>query len=180
MAAVQIEQSSLPDQPGKVAIITGKVAPVNLCSQPLSSRFRAKYRSRPTGGSSGIGYAAAKTLASLGAKVHILDLSPPPDEISGLEFSACNVTSWDELRGFFDRIGHVDMVFANAGVSEETDYFQNTFDQHGALEEPKYGVLGVNYRAVLNCIKLGTRAMKRQGTGGSIVITTSATAFAPE
>ena len=116
--------------------------------------------------------------------MHILDLSPPDEtsssKITGLEFTACNVTSWDELRRFFDRIGHVDMVFANAGVSEETDYFKDTFDQNGALEEPKYGVLGVNYRAVLNCIKLSVRAMRSQRTGGSIVITTSATAFAPE
>lgn len=72
------------------------------------------------------------------------------------------------------------MVFANAGVSEETDYFADTFDDNGALEEPEYGVLGVNLRAVLNVIKLGWNRMRRDNVAGSIVVTTSATAYAPE
>ena len=72
------------------------------------------------------------------------------------------------------------MAFANAGVSEETDYFQDTHDKDGLLQESRYGVIDVNYRAVLNVIKLSLSAMRRQGTGGSIVLTTSATAYAPE
>lgn len=115
--------------------------------------------------------------------MHILDLNPPNGEIqssSGIEFSHCNVVSWSELRSIFERVGHVDMVFANAGVSEETDYFRDTHDQDGLLLEPRYGVIDVNYRAVLNVIKLSLSAMRKQGTGGSIVLTTSATAYAPE
>lgn len=116
--------------------------------------------------------------------MHILDLNPPNEDIQsdspGIEFSRCNVVSWGELRSIFERIGHVDMVFANAGVSEETDYFRDTHDKDGFLLEPRYGVIDVNYRAVLNVIKLSLSAMRKQGTGGSIVLTTSATAYAPE
>ncbi|MCJ1249458.1 Short-chain dehydrogenase/reductase prx4 [Trapelia coarctata] len=72
------------------------------------------------------------------------------------------------------------MVFANAGVSEEMDYFEDTFDESGQLQEPRYAVVEVNLRAVLNVIKLSLRAMRKQTTGGSIVLTASATAYVPE
>ena len=136
------------------------------------------------GGSSGIGFAAAKILASLHAQVHILDLNAPsketPIESLGIEFIRCNVASWTHLQAVFTLIGHVDLVFANAGVSEETDYFRDTYDKEGLLEEPRYAVIDVNYRAVLNVVKLSLSAMRKQGAGGSIVLTTSATAYAPE
>lgn len=113
--------------------------------------------------------------------MHILDLNPPGEGTpSGIDFIACSVTSWDELRGHFERIGRVDMVFANAGVSEERNYFEDTFDENGRLQEPRYAVLDVNLRAVLNTIKLGVRAMRKQASGGSIVLTASATAYSPE
>lgn len=72
------------------------------------------------------------------------------------------------------------MVFANAGVSEETNYFADTFDSEGALEEPTYSVLGVNLRAVLNVVKLAWSRMRKDKVAGSVVITASATAYAPE
>ena len=116
--------------------------------------------------------------------MYILDLNAPKDNIhsekSDINFLPCNVASWSELRGIFARVGHIDMVFANAGVSEETDYFQDTYDNEGLLLEPRYRVIDVNYRAVLNVVKLSLSAMRKQKTGGSIVLTTSATAYAPE
>lgn len=73
------------------------------------------------------------------------------------------------------------LAFANAGISEHTDYFQDELGDDGLLAEPKYNeLLDVNLRAVINFVKLSASAMRRQGTGGSIVITTSATAYAPE
>ena len=65
-------------------------------------------------------------------------------------------------------------------MSEEHDYFEDTFDEAGALAEPGYNVIEVNYRAVLNFIKLAISYMRRQGLGGSIVIISSATAYTPE
>ncbi|KAK4866743.1 hypothetical protein LT330_007906 [Penicillium expansum] len=141
-----------------------------------------------TGGSSGIGYAAAQVLASKGATVHILDRNSPKDDDDEsyrqnprLIVHKCDVSKWDELRGVFDLIGPVDFVFANAGVSESTNYFADTWDATtGLLEEPTYDVLDVNLRAVLNVVKLTWSSMKRHQIKGSIVITTSATAYAPE
>lgn len=138
------------------------------------------------GGASGIGMAAAKMLARKGASVHILDIHEPTCNLDVQDgggiiyFRKCNVGSWDELRDAFDSVPSFEYVFANAGVSEECDYFADTFDDTGRLLEPSYAVLDTNLRAVMNTIKLGWSLMRKRRTTGSIVITTSATAYAPE
>ncbi|KAK2755487.1 hypothetical protein FQN54_006424 [Arachnomyces sp. PD_36] len=158
MASLTITEQSIPSLEGTVAIITG--------------------------GSSGIGYAAAQILSAKGANVHILDINAPQDESylknPKLFMHKCNVANWAELRSIFNEIGAVNYVFANAGVSESTNYFADTLDAEGLLEEPSYDVLDVNLRGVLNVVKLGWSSMKKRGIKGSIVITTSATAYAPE
>jgi NAD(P)-dependent dehydrogenase (short-subunit alcohol dehydrogenase family) len=97
-----------------------------------------------------------------------------------MHFHQCSTTSWANLVALFDSIPRLDMVFANAGVSEEKNYFADTFDKDGKLEDPGFSVLDVNLRGVLNIVKLGWSKMRRDGVHGSIVVTTSATAYAPE
>lgn len=79
-------------------------------------------------------------------------------------------------------INHIDMVFANAGIAENEPLLQNDLavDVEGCLLEPTYPVLDVNLRSVLNVIKLSWRIMKGQSEGGSIVLTSSSTAYSPE
>ena len=76
------------------------------------------------------------------------------------------------------------------------DWLNDSFEDGGdcgadKLKEPEYKVMDVNLRGVLNFIKLAIRAMRKNGdaaeasgrdkpSGGSIVITSSATAYAPE
>ncbi|KAI9787994.1 MAG: hypothetical protein M1816_007298 [Peltula sp. TS41687] len=158
MSSLHLKESDIPDLTGQVAIVTG--------------------------GASGIGLAASRILANHGATVHVLDISAPhpadgPSPAS-VHSHLCNVASWKDLTAAFQRIGHVDIAVANAGVSEECDYFADTFDEDGKLEEPKYDVIKVNLRAVFNFVKLSLSAFKRQGPGGSIVITSSATGYSPE
>ena len=89
----------------------------------------------------------------------------------------------------------MDIVVANAGVSQEGDYFADTFTENGELAEPKYGVLDVNVKATLNVVKHALRAFRLQfggkgkpgsdfnreeESGGSLVLTSSATAYSPE
>jgi NAD(P)-dependent dehydrogenase (short-subunit alcohol dehydrogenase family) len=122
--------------------------------------------------------------------VHLLDVNPiaegdlddTPNEstVANLHYTQCNVCDWPRLRKIFDSVGHVDIAVANAGISQECDYFADTFGEDGELEEPGYKVLDVNFRAVLNFTKLSLRTFKKQGPGGSLVITTSATAYSPE
>jgi NAD(P)-dependent dehydrogenase (short-subunit alcohol dehydrogenase family) len=155
-----------------------------------------KEKKNNLGGGSGIGLAAVRLLASKGARVFLLDLSapgpstiPPPDERESVlpanaTFIQCDITSWAELQAAYREVirqgGRIEMAFANAGVSEEGDYFADTLDYSGELVEPGYAVINVNFRAVINFVKLAVSQMKKQQTEGSIVITSSATAYAPE
>lgn len=136
------------------------------------------------GGASGIGLAASRILAKHGVTVHVLDMSPPHAEDGpnspNVHFHICNVASWKDLRAAFADIGHVDIAISNAGVSQSGDYFSDWFDASGELEEPKYEEISVNFRAVMNFAKLALSAFKKQGPGGSLVITSSATGISPE
>lgn len=140
-------------------------------------------------------------MAKKGARVYILDLNPPDAETipqplegepvlpSNVTFLPCNVGKWVELRATFQKAvsdaGRIDIFVANAGVSEEYDYFEDQFGDDGELLEPGYGVIDINFRGVVNCVKLAVSQMRKQkqagdSSGGSIVITSSATAYAPE
>lgn len=119
--------------------------------------------------------------------MHCLDLYPIPSDHplpayptgAITQHVPCNITQWARLCQVFAEIGRADIVVANAGVSQETDYFADSFDPDGQLEEPRYGVIEVNYRATLNVMKLALHAFREAG-GGSLVLTSSATAYAPE
>ncbi len=89
--------------------------------------------------------------------------------------------SWEMLRPKFPEIGDVHLAFANAGISEHNDYIRDEFGDVGLQLEPEYRhLLNVNLCAVVSFVKLNCSAVRHQGTGVSIVITTSATAYAPE
>lgn len=111
--------------------------------------------------------------------MHVLDLNLPEHDVPGVAFYQCNIARWEELRDAFDAVGPVDYAFANAGVSEEADYFADQLDSEGKLVEPAYRVLDINVRAVYNFVKLAWSSMRKR-EGGSIVITTSASGYAPE
>lgn len=114
--------------------------------------------------------------------MYALDLNPiEEDGVSDLiQYRHCDVTNWKSLSAVFNEVGRLDIGIPNAGVSQECDYFADSFDADGNLEEPKYAVMEVNYRAVLNFVKLSLSTFRRQGHGGSLVITSSATAYSPE
>ncbi|KAF1993249.1 NAD(P)-binding protein [Amniculicola lignicola CBS 123094] len=115
--------------------------------------------------------------------VHILDIFKPSDEelaIPNLTYHACDISKWSDLLAVFKQVGTVDFAFANAGISETFDVFADEFNEAGELKEPNYPVLDVNLKSVLNFVKIAWSTMKRNGTHGSIVITTSATGYVPE
>ncbi|KAI1360475.1 short chain dehydrogenase reductase [Xylaria arbuscula] len=159
MATLKIDEATLPDLHGKIAIVIGE--------------------------SSGIGLAAARTIIRKGGMVHNIDVKEPSadeklEELRNLYFHCCDVSRWADLRTTFDNIGRVDSVFANAGVTEEPHFFDDLYDNAGQLAEPSRGLLDVNLNGALYTIKLAWNSMRRHKKEGSIVITTSASGYAPE
>ena len=155
MTTFHIEEDDIPSLEGETAVVTG--------------------------GSSGIGWAAAKIMAAKGARVYILDVEPPQANLSeNLLYIKCDQSQWSDLSAAFAQIGAVHIAIANAGVSEDGTYLTDSFDQDGNLMEPTYRVVDVNLRGTLNFVKLALHNMKTRGTPGSVVITTSATAYSAE
>jgi NAD(P)-dependent dehydrogenase (short-subunit alcohol dehydrogenase family) len=71
-----------------------------------------------TGGSKGIGLAAAKGFRDEGCQVHICARSNPGVSPEGLIFHKCDVSDADSVRAMFDEIGgRLDVLVNNAGIS---------------------------------------------------------------
>lgn len=191
MTSVKIEVEAIPDLTGKVALITGMYLPRSI-SLPIPNVWPVLHNilMSHTGGSSGIGFAAAQLLLAKNATVHVLDVNEPsganPRDAEpwqswpSFHYHRCNVASWAELRSVFQTVGRVDMVFANAGVGEPYDYFTHESLEEGT--EPSYaGIMDVNVLGVLHTLTLARMSMRRFGVkDGSVVITISAVAYAPE
>ena len=134
-----------------------------------------------TGGISGIGLAAVKIFAVHRAHVFALDRNAPQEPLPpNVEFLQCDQTSWNDLRSAFRHVGKLDIAVANAGISEVENYFDDTFDEQGDLLEPSRAVIDVNLVGTLNFCKWAISRMRWQGNGGSVVVVSSATAYAPE
>jgi NAD(P)-dependent dehydrogenase (short-subunit alcohol dehydrogenase family) len=138
-----------------------------------------------TGGNSGIGMGIAKALASLGADVTIIgrDQKSIEEVTKSLVDLGTNSKGYQvdlmkkaELDAFFDRYyeennGALDILVANAGVS----VFKRALD---TTEEEIDRLINTNVKGTLFCCRRAAEAMKKQGSG-SIVIVTSVNALYP-
>jgi 2-keto-3-deoxy-L-fuconate dehydrogenase len=120
-----------------------------------------------TGSGSGIGKAVAILFAKRGAEVHLLDLNEAAvkdtaseiKESKGKAFEqACNVTSYQEVKKVFQKIGRVDILVNSAGVSHVGN-IENT------SEEDFDRLFQVNVKGVYHCLQAGVSLMKQQGGG---------------
>lgn len=173
MTTLTIQETDLPRLDGQTAIVTGKRnhIPRSISGLELTG----------IGGSSGIGLATAKILASRGSRVIIFDIYEPEEVLhSAIQYHKCDISKWSELRYAFQNLGPVHIAVANAGVGEDGSYLADSYDEDGNLLEPSYKVIDVNFRGTLNFIKLALHNMKKNEVSGSIVITSSATAYAAE
>jgi NAD(P)-dependent dehydrogenase (short-subunit alcohol dehydrogenase family) len=127
-----------------------------------------------TGGSAGIGLAAAKRFAEEGAYVFItgrrqaeLDAAVKAigsEAVAAVKADAANI---DDLAHLFATVkaakGHIEVLFANAGVYEFTPF--------GSITEATYNrMFDINVKGVLFTVQL---AMPLMAAGGSIILTGS-------
>ena len=138
-----------------------------------------------TGGSEGIGKAAAISMAAEGARVAICARRPEllesaADEIraaTGGEVMAVptDVTEPDQLRALFNKLiesyGRIDILVNNAGTSAAT-YFESVSDE--AWQDD----LELKLFAAIRCSRMAMPYMKAQG-GGRIINVTNLGAKAP-
>ena len=120
-----------------------------------------------TGGSNGIGLAAARALASNCARVSIFDLEGSPDP--ALEFVSADVTDPQSLAAAFDRTGPPDIVIANAGTGAPHDLTETTravWDR----------IIAINLTGVFQTVQAAARLMKPR-RAGAIVLTASTNSY---
>lgn len=174
MTTLKIEESDIPRLDGKTAIITGMIH-ASLDLRQDGPDFAT------TGGSSGIGLATTKIIASRGGQVIVLDICEPQETLpEGAHFFKCDISKWAELTAAFSTVTPIHIAIANAGQGEDGSYLNDTYDERGNLLEPSYNVIDTNLRGTLNFIKLALHHMKKNAVQGSIVITSSATAYSAE
>ncbi|KAI0195288.1 hypothetical protein EV127DRAFT_467139 [Xylaria flabelliformis] len=160
-----------------------------------------------TGGASGLGRIMSGYFASRGDIVTILDVDETngpavaaeletPDGGSGSEavvrFRKCDISSWEEqaaaFRAVYEEVGYVDVVVANAGISEGgrswvvPPPFPSATESgadRGEPEEPRLKVLDVNLVGNIYSVKLALHYMQLNtpdtttGLRGSIICTAS-------
>ena len=128
-----------------------------------------------TGGTKGLGYGCAVTLAYFGAKVvitsrHQDECDKIAQEIKDMGGEAygckCDVTNLDEIDALMAKTlevyGRLDIMVSNAGVSVTKFAVQNT--------EADYDkVLNTNLKSVYFCETKAAKIMIDQGEGGTII-----------
>lgn len=133
-----------------------------------------------TGGSSGIGLATAQLLAARGARVELLDIAAPPDEVTdddsdgGLDYIACDVADDASVRAAVDTVverhQRLDVVVANAGIGSQGTVADNSDDEW-------HRVLDVNVVGVARTVRAALPALRRS-PAAAVVVTCSIASWA--
>jgi len=137
-----------------------------------------------TGGGSGIGLFTSKYLAKQGWHVSIADMNEntgqaAADWVNGI-FTKTNVTKYsDQAHAFqrtWEKYGRIDFVFANAGILDVSDFYQN-FEE---LPPPELDLLSVRVSTdgAMYTSYLAMHYFRKNATpGGDLIITSSASAL---
>ncbi|QQS24108.1 MAG: SDR family oxidoreductase [Actinomycetota bacterium] len=137
-----------------------------------------------TGGNSGIGLGMAEGLARHGAAVAIWGTSPQKNAAAVTHLSALGGEAWaaecdvgdeqqveDAFAATLDALGRIDSVFVNAGVGGRASSFV------GMSADEWRRVLRVNLDGAFFTARAACRHMVERGGGGSLVFTTSGSAY---
>jgi NAD(P)-dependent dehydrogenase (short-subunit alcohol dehydrogenase family) len=137
-----------------------------------------------TGGNSGIGLGMAEGLAAHGAGVAIWGTNPEKNAAAADQLRrhggavvdlVCDVGDrgavLDAMSATVEALGRVDSCFVNAGVGGQAPSFLEMSDDEW------HRVLRVNLDGAFYTAQEAVRRMVEQGSGGSIVFTTSGSAY---
>jgi 2-keto-3-deoxy-L-fuconate dehydrogenase len=120
-----------------------------------------------TGGGSGIGKAVSILFAQTGATVNIIELDEAAANCTAAQIEkeggttkayACDVSNQKEVNQVFQQIGRIDVLVNNAGIAHIGN-IENT------LEADLDKLYGVNIKGAFNCMQAAVIAMKAQGKG---------------
>lgn len=133
-----------------------------------------------TGGASGIGLATARLLAAEGAQLVLADVEEGPLARAAAELGAlgvrCDVGRLEDVQhvadAAFERYGHVDVVFNNAGVAVGGPTAEMT---HADWE----WLVRVNLWGPIHGVEVFVPRMVAQGTGGHVLFTASFAGLTP-
>ena len=133
-----------------------------------------------TGGASGIGLSSAKRFAQEGARVAIFDnderainstLAGNPD-LTGMLVDVRNSTDLEQaFREVANTSGPVDILVANAGISERVSFLEISAEQWRRI-------LDVNLNGVFLACQIAARQMVKRNAEGVILATASTNAVA--
>jgi glucose 1-dehydrogenase len=135
-----------------------------------------------TGAGQGIGFEVCRLLTKEGAKVLLNDLDETlakkaVEKIKQESYTDCIAIPGDSsdasfiktiVNGAVENFGKLDIAIANAGITLFGDFFKYT-------EEAFQRVMEVNLRGTFFLAQAAANQMKKQGTGGKLLFTSSVT-----
>ena len=141
-----------------------------------------------TGAASGLGFAIAEVLADCGARVTLADIDVDLlEEATGslaerggqVRSFAVDVTDAGQVQSLIDDAvateGRIDVVFANAGIASTPGFAVDGGQRIDTVESADWDkVLGVNLNGVLFTMRSAAAAMRKQGSGRIVVISSIA------
>lgn len=137
-----------------------------------------------TGGNGGIGLGMARGLASKGCNIALWGTNAGKNAAARAELEetgvtvvdmVCDVADQNQVAASFaavvEHFGGVDSVFVNAGVGGKAESFVSMTDDEW------HRVMRVNLDGAFYTAQVATRHMVERGRGGSLVFTTSGSAY---
>ncbi|KAK3376043.1 hypothetical protein B0T24DRAFT_572633 [Lasiosphaeria ovina] len=137
-----------------------------------------------TGGASGIGLAMSRHFASSGHRVAILDVNGDSGPATAaavaaefpqarVSFRKCDVSSWADQAAAFEHVyrdhgGRIDVVMANAGVSEQgaTTLVHRLDEEEDSPSPPNLATININLVGTIYSVKLAVHYMRKGGKAG--------------
>lgn len=120
-----------------------------------------------TGGSRGIGLAAARRLVKSGHKVAIGSRSKPDELDSDILWVECDVTSQDSVDNAYtlieEQLGNVEILVANAGITKDMLMLRMT-------DEDFNEVLNANLTGAFRCSKRAVKKMMKARWGRIVLL----------